>query len=59
MSALMRGASRVCPLQVLGDTWAAYNLTPDDVLISGKNGMLISGPNARKHEHLLVQYLAL
>ena len=33
--------------QVLGDTTAAYNLTPDDVLIIGKNGMLISGPNSR------------
>ena len=29
--------------QVLGDTQAAYNLTPDDVLITGRNGMLIAG----------------
>ena len=41
--------------QVLGDTSAAYNLTPDDVMITGKNGMLIVGPNSRKHERLLVQ----
>ena len=45
--------------QVLGDTQGAYNLTPDDVLITGKNGMLIAGPNSRKHEALLVQYLQL
>lgn len=45
--------------QVLGDTQGAYNLTPDDVLITGKNGMLIAGPNSRKHEMLLVQYLQL
>ena len=45
--------------QVLGDTDCAYNLSPDDVLIRGKNGMLIVGPNSRKHETLLVRYLSL
>ena len=45
--------------QVLGDTQGAYNLTPDDVMVTGKNGMLIAGPNSRKHEALLVQYLQL
>ena len=43
--------------QVLGDTQGAYNLTPDDVMVTGKNGMLIAGPNSRKHEALLIQYL--
>ena len=32
--------------QVLGDTDAAYNLSPDDVLIVGKSGLLVAGPNA-------------
>ena len=27
--------------QVLGDTQAAYNLTPDDVMVTGKNGMMV------------------
>jgi hypothetical protein len=45
--------------QVLGDTDCAYNLSPDDVLIRGKNGLLIVGPNSRKHEILLVRYLSL
>jgi hypothetical protein len=45
--------------QVLGDTDCAYNLSPDDVLIRGKSGMLIVGPNAHQHEPLLVDYLSL
>lgn len=43
----------------LGDTDCAYNLSPDDVLIRGKTGLLIVGPNSRKHELLLVRYLSL
>lgn len=45
--------------QVLGDTDAAYNLSPDDVLIVGKGGLLVAGPNARKYENLLLVYLSL
>ena len=45
--------------QVLGDTRSAHNLTPDDVLVKGAKGMLIVGPNARKHENLLVLYISL
>jgi len=45
--------------QVLGDTDAAYNLSPDDVLIVGRNGVLISGPGSRKHEDILITYLSL
>eukprot|EP01048_Picozoa_sp_COSAG05_P008243 COSAG05_NODE_619_length_8315_cov_5.484421_7_plen_631_part_00 len=45
--------------QVLGDTDAAYNLSPDDVLIVGRNGILIAGPNSRKHEDILLVYLSL
>jgi WD repeat-containing protein 35 len=44
--------------QVLGDTDCAYNLSPDDVLIRGKIGMLVVGPNAHEHENLLVEYLS-
>lgn len=46
-------------LQILGDTDAAYNLSPDDVLIVGRNGVLISGPGSRKHEDILLTYLSL
>lgn len=45
--------------QVLGDTQGAYNLTPDDVLITGRNGMLIAGPNSKRNEALLVLYVQL
>jgi hypothetical protein len=45
--------------QVLGDTQGAYNLTPDDVLITGRNGMLIAGPNSKRNEPLLVLYVQL
>ena len=45
--------------QVLGDTDCAYNLSPDDILIRGRNGLLIVGPNSRAHEILLVRYLSL
>ena len=44
---------------MLGDTQGAYNLTPDDVLITGRNGMLIAGPNSKKHEPLLILYVQL
>ena len=45
--------------QILGDTDAAYNLSPDDVLIVGRNGVLISGPGSRKYEEILLVYLSL
>jgi hypothetical protein len=45
--------------QVLGDTDAAYNLSPDDVLIVGRNGVMIAGPGSRKHEDILLTYLSL
>jgi WD repeat-containing protein 35 len=45
--------------QILGDTDAAYNLSPDDVLIVGRNGVLIAGPGSRKHEDILLTYLSL
>eukprot|EP01050_Picozoa_sp_SAG11_P026562 SAG11_NODE_6407_length_1320_cov_1.425880_1_plen_190_part_10 len=38
---------------------AAYNLSPDDVLIVGKTGILVAGPNAKNHENLLLVYLSL
>jgi WD repeat-containing protein 35 len=45
--------------QVLGDTQGAYDLTANDVLITGRNGLLIAGPNAKQHEPALVLYLQL
>jgi hypothetical protein len=45
--------------QVLGDTEAAYNLSPDDLLIVGRNGILVVGPDSQKHEDILLIYLSL
>ena len=34
------------PLQVLGDIYMAHDIGPDDVVIVGKDGVLLAGPNA-------------
>ena len=54
MTLCVRHASPPHPRPVLG-------LAPwqDDVLIRGKNGLLIAGPSARLHEPMLVEYLSL
>ncbi|TMW55734.1 hypothetical protein Poli38472_010616 [Pythium oligandrum] len=45
--------------QVLGDLQKAYDLSPDDVLIVGKAGCLLSGPHIFRFEHVLTKYLGL
>jgi hypothetical protein len=43
--------------QVIGDTKAAYDITEQDSLIFGSQGLLVCGPNARNYEPLLLAYL--
>ena len=45
--------------QVLGDLRACHDLGPDDIILIGRDGVLIAGPNSKKHEFLLVKYLSL
>jgi hypothetical protein len=44
-------------MQVLGDTRAAYDITEQDSLIFGSQGLLLCGPSARNYEPLLCAYL--
>ena len=43
--------------QVVGDTRAAYDITEQDSLIFGSQGLLLCGPSARNYEPLLCAYL--
>lgn len=43
--------------QVIGDTRAAYDISEQDSLIFGSQGLLVCGPNARNYEPLLCAYL--
>jgi hypothetical protein len=43
--------------QVIGDTRAAFDISEDDSLIFGSQGLLVCGPCARKYEPLLCAYL--
>ena len=43
--------------QVIGDTKAAYDITEQDSLIFGSQGLLVCGPHARTYEPLLCAYL--
>ena len=43
--------------QVIGDTKAAYDITEQDSLIFGSQGLLVCGPHARNYEPLLCAYL--
>ena len=43
--------------QVIGDTKAAYDISEQDSLIFGSQGLLVCGPSARNHEPLLCAYL--
>lgn len=45
--------------QVLGEIHAVYDLSDDDKILVGRDGMLLVGPNANQHEPLIVSYLAL
>ncbi|KAG2867184.1 hypothetical protein PC113_g2231 [Phytophthora cactorum] len=45
--------------QVLGELHSVHDIGKDDKLLVGHDGMLLAGPNANKHEPLLVAHLAL
>lgn len=45
--------------QVLGDTWASHDISDEQVLIIGRNGILLGGPGVREHEPLVASYLSL
>ncbi|TMW59514.1 hypothetical protein Poli38472_004583 [Pythium oligandrum] len=45
--------------QILGEIHSAYDLSEDDKIIIGREGMLLLGPNANHHEPLIVAHLAL
>jgi len=45
--------------QVLGETRFAYDISEEDVIIFGNHGILLCGPNSKKHEATLFSYLAL
>ncbi|POM63337.1 LOW QUALITY PROTEIN: Hypothetical protein PHPALM_21286 [Phytophthora palmivora] len=45
--------------QVLGELHSVHDIGQDDKLLVGHDGMLLAGPNANKHEPLLVAHLAL
>lgn len=45
--------------QVLGEIHAVYDLSDDDKILIGREGMLLIGPNANQHEPLIVAHIAL
>eukprot|EP00644_Phytophthora_capsici_P010726 jgi/Phyca11/542325/estExt2_Genewise1Plus.C_PHYCAscaffold_90153 len=45
--------------QVLGELHSVHDIGQDDKLLVGHDGMLLAGPNANKHEPLLIAHLAL
>jgi len=45
--------------QVLGDIYMAHDIGPDDCIVVGKDGLLLSGPNALILEPLVLYYVSL
>ncbi|RLN56959.1 hypothetical protein BBJ28_00017414 [Nothophytophthora sp. Chile5] len=45
--------------QVLGEIHSVHDIGRDDKLLVGREGMLLAGPNANRHEPLLVAHLEL
>ena len=45
--------------QVLGDTYEAHDISPYDFVIVGSHGIMVVGPNSKKHEPILLSFLAL
>ncbi|CEG49204.1 uncharacterized protein PHALS_06978 [Plasmopara halstedii] len=43
--------------QVIGDARAAFDISEQDTLVFGAYGLLIAGPNSRRHEPLLCSFL--
>lgn len=44
---------------MLGEIYACYDISRDDVLFLGRDGCLVSGPSAEKHEALLTTFMRL
>ena len=44
--------------QVLGDIYSALQVTDDDILLLGRAGALVVGPNSFRQEHLVTFYLS-
>ena len=45
--------------QVLGDTYEGYDLTDEDVIVTGSHGIMVTGPNAKLNEPVLLAFLSL
>jgi len=45
--------------QVLGDTFSSHDLSDDDVIIIGRQGLLISGRGCARYEPLLISYMTM
>jgi WD repeat-containing protein 35 len=45
--------------QVLGEIISTHDLSEDDIIIIGQDGMLLLGPNCDRHEGLMIAYLTL
>lgn len=45
--------------QVLGEIYACYDITREDVLFLGREGCLFCGPNGQKYEPLLTMFMGL
>ena len=45
--------------QILGDTYAAHDLSDSEVLVVGQNGLLCAGAGALRHEKMLLIFLGL
>lgn len=45
--------------QVLGDTYEAFDLTDNDVVITGSHGILIVGPASKRNEAVVLAFLSL
>ena len=45
--------------QVLGDIYAAHDLSRDDVVIRGRDGILLGGPSILDHTELIIAFVGL
>ena len=45
--------------QVLGDTYEGYDLTDEDIVITGSHGIMVAGPHAKLNEPVLLAFLSL
>ena len=58
--AYLDGDSRESEIrQVIGDTYHAFDISENDVVIFGSDGVLFAGPGCLRHETLLLAYLSL